>query len=81
MTICKYCKFSKSLLGSCTWELMDGVKKIKLKAFVELQQITLRVYLFLRHFFTKLNKKRIALICFIEITSFWPMQKRSLIKG
>ena len=34
---CKCCKFSTSLLGSCTWEFWMEFKKIKFKAFVEQQ--------------------------------------------
>ena len=30
----KCCKFSTSLLGSCTWEFWMELKKIKFKAFV-----------------------------------------------
>ena len=45
--------------------ILDGVKENKFKAFVELQ-------------FLKLNKKRIALICFIEITSLLAHPKTQL---
>ena len=37
VVICKCCKFSTSLLGSCTWEFWMELKKIKFKVFVEQQ--------------------------------------------
>ena len=37
VVICKCCKFSTSLLGSCTWEFWMELKKIKFKVFVEPQ--------------------------------------------
>ena len=37
VVICKCCKFSMSLLGSCAWEFWMELKKIKFKVFVELQ--------------------------------------------
>ena len=54
------------------WEFWMELKKIKSKAFVEQQywnNLTLYVYFFFEAIFLKLNEKRLALICFIEITS------------
>ena len=80
----KCCKFSTSLLGSCTWEFWMELKKIKVKAFVHelrtINNLTYRKYLLWRQFnFLKLNRKKNSqLICFIEITSILAHEKTQL---
>ena len=79
VVICKCCKFSTSLLGSCTGEFwMELKNQIQGVCWTTVNNLTLPVYLFFRHFFKKLNKNRIALICFIEITSILAHAKTQL---
>ena len=79
VVICKCCKFSTSLLGSCTGEFWVELKnQIQSICWTTVNNLTLRVYLFLRHFLKKLNKNRIALICFIELTSILAHAKTQL---
>ena len=60
--------------------ILDGVKKNQIQGVCwrTINNLTLRVYLFLRQFFLKLNKKRRALICFIELTSILAHAKTQL---
>ena len=57
-----------------------GVKKKSNSScfLITINNLTLRVHLFLRQFFKKLNKKRLALICFIEITNILAHAKAQL---
>ena len=70
-----------NLLGSVHVGILDGVKKNQIQGvcWTTINNLTLRVYLFLRHIFLKnWIKKRIALICFIEITSILAHAKTQL---
>ena len=61
--------------------LLDGVLKNQIQGVccTTINNLTLRVYLLLRHSFFKSEfKKRIALICFIEITSILAHAKTQL---
>ena len=52
VAICKCCKFSTSLLGSRTWEFWIALKnQIQDVCWTTINNLTLRVYLFLRQFF------------------------------
>ena len=52
VAICKCCKFSTSLLGSRTWEFWIVLKnQIQGVCWKTINNLTLRVYLFLRQFF------------------------------
>ena len=52
VAICKCCKFSTSLLGSRTWEFWIVLKnQIQGVCWTTINNLTLRVYLFLRQFF------------------------------
>ena len=70
VALCKCCKFSTSLLGSRTWEFWIVLKnQIQGVCWTTINNLTLRVYLFLRQFFKNWIKKRIALICFIGVNN------------
>ena len=58
VVICKCCKFSPSLLGSCTGEFwMELKNQIQGVCWTTVNNLTLRVYLFLRQFFKTEWKK------------------------
>ena len=81
MVIWKWCKFSTSWLGLARGNFGWRLKKNQIQGVccTTINNLTLRVYLLLRHSFLKSEfKKRIALICFIEITSILAHAKTHL---
>ena len=81
MVIWKCCKFSTSWLGLARGNFGWRLKKNQIQGVccTTINNLTLRVYLLLRHSFFKSEfKKRIALICFIEITSILAHAKTQL---
>ena len=73
VVICKCCRFSTSLLDSCTWEFwMEFKKQIQGVCWTIKTNFALGVYIFFEAiFFITEDNEGIVFICFIEIISIF----------